>query len=381
MKMKKIRLGIVGLGHRGRYMFAQAAHAFNFVEPAAACDVDRNLWFESQWNDKPLYEEFPETEFYEDFETMLEQARLDLLLVETGADVHAEFCVRGLGAGLNVMTNIPLVANLAEADMLWKAEQKSKGRIFVGANTCEWGFVNAMVDLYKRGLLGKPYFMEAEYIHSCSGLERKRLLEHSPWRRTLVPILYCTHSLGPLLKLIGEDLRFVSCFGTGGKHFPPDPDFPDYEQDEMMSAQFRTESGVIVRILRNGECAAKIGHHSYRVFGTKGYFERIAERGKTPAVVRFNSRVLYGADELTELPVDMAAKEYSGIEGGHGGADYALFDKMFRELRNEETGLAYSLRDGLRMTLPGIYAAESAVRKGETMIIRYPWDADWRIEF
>ena len=32
-----------------------------------------------------------------------------------------------------------------------------------------------------------------------------------------------------------------------------------------------------------------------------------------------------------------------------------------------------SLREGLRMSLPGIYAVESARRGGELTEIRYPW--------
>jgi hypothetical protein len=33
-----------------------------------------------------------------------------------------------------------------------------------------------------------------------------------------------------------------------------------------------------------------------------------------------------------------------------------------------------SLREGLRMTIPGIYAAESASKNGEVIKIEYPWD-------
>jgi hypothetical protein len=33
------------------------------------------------------------------------------------------------------------------------------------------------------------------------------------------------------------------------------------------------------------------------------------------------------------------------------------------------------------MTLPGIYAEESANRGGQVMKIRYPWDEDWTTKF
>jgi hypothetical protein len=36
-----------------------------------------------------------------------------------------------------------------------------------------------------------------------------------------------------------------------------------------------------------------------------------------------------------------------------------------------------SLREGLRMTLPGIYAAESAIRKGEKLTMHYPGEEEF----
>ena len=43
--MEKIRLGVVGLGHRGRNMFKLAAEAFpDQVIPAAACDLITANW-------------------------------------------------------------------------------------------------------------------------------------------------------------------------------------------------------------------------------------------------------------------------------------------------------------------------------------------------
>ena len=35
------------------------------------------------------------------------------------------------------------------------------------------------------------------------------------------------------------------------------------------------------------------------------------------------------------------------------------------------------MREGITMSLPGLYAAESAEKGGEVVDIRYPWDNDW----
>ena len=372
--MKKLRVGVVGLGHRGRAMFKLAADSFECVIPAAACDIRPHNWYEKQWlSDAAFAEMFPNTDFYESYDEMLEKANLDVVIVETGADIHAEFCAKALDKNINVFSDIPNVANLKEAEDLWKASLRSKAMISTGANPNEQKFAVLLKEFHEKGLLGKPYCMEAEYIHwnlpkSESSIH---LNENGDWRKLLIPIRYCTHSLGPLLAILEEELRLVSCFGTGKQA-------ADSTKDDMMCAQFQTDSGVIIRLMRNGRCRAQIGHHNYRVFGTEGYMERI-ERFDKP-VIRYNS--------MNEL--DTSLKEISGEfmppayannpkAVGHGGMDYALLDHFFDALLSGKPA-PINLRAGLAMTLPGIYAEESAKRGGKVLRMKYPWDEDWTTE-
>lgn len=385
--MKKIRVGVVGLGHRGRHMLTMS-DAFDVVEIAAACDILPRNWYEQQWlSPAPLAELYPNTLFFEDYDEMLEKANLDVVVVETGADIHAEFCAKALKKNINVLTDIPVVANLAEAELLWKAAAESKAIICVGANPNEQKFTVLLKDFYKKGLLGNPYCMEAEYIHwSMPGSQQSvHLNENGDWRRLLIPIRYCTHSLGPLLTIVDEELRYVSCFGTGahafGGAFRSDEKVPTIKKDDMMCAQFRTESGIVVRLMRNGRCRAKIGHHNYRVFGTEGYMERI-DRFDKP-VIRYNSMKELNC-ELKEIGGEFMPPAYAGNKKaesfGHGGMDYAMLDHFYDAVANGKPA-PVSLKEGLCMTLPGIYAEESAKRGGEVLYMRYPWDEDWKIDF
>ena len=203
-------------------------------------------------------------------------------------------------------------------------------------------------------------------------------------RKTFPPIRYCTHSLGPLLRILKDDLREVVCFGTGMHTTAEYRNDPEYNMDDIQAALFRTDGNAVVRLLRNGEkTAMRLGHHSYRVFGTNGYFERIDSRGETPAKVRFQSKELYGcAEKLMEVPINEQANEFINAKGasGHGGADYALFYRMFDAFRKGAPDFPTTLRDGLRMTIPGIYAHRSSELVGQKLRIRYPWDADWTPE-
>lgn len=376
--MKKIRVGVVGLGHRGRAMFKLAADGFDYVVPAAACDIRPVNWYEKQWlSDASFAEMFPNAVFYEDYDQMLREADLDVVIVETGADIHAEFCCKALAKNINVLSDIPNVANLKEAEELWKAAQKSSAIISTGANPNEQKFTVMLKEFWQKGLLGNPYYMEAEYIHwSLPKSEMSiHLNENGDWRRLLIPIRYCTHSLGPLLTILREDLRKVSCFGTG-QHAV------DYKtvirKDDMMCAQFQTDSGIVVRLLRNGRCRSDIGHHNYRVFGTEGYMERI-DRFNKP-VIRYNSMKELDTS-LKEIGGEFMPPAYADNEKatGHGGMDYAMLDHFFTAVMNGEPA-PISLKEGLAMTLPGIYAEESAKRGGEVLRMRYPWDEDWTTE-
>lgn len=371
----KIRLGVVGLGHRGRAMMKLAA-MFDGVEAAAACDIRPGNWYERQWNaGESMSECFPDAEFYEDYDEMLERARLDAVIVETGADIHAEFCCKALRHDVNVLSDIPNVASLQEAEDLWRAAQASRAIISTGANPNEQKFTVLLREFYEKGLLGRPYCMDAEYIHWWlpGSAEAIHLNENGDWRRMLVPIRYCTHSLGPLLSILDEELRQVSCFGTGRL-----TDDENFRSDDMMCAQFQTDSGVIVRLMRNGRCRAKIGMHNYRVFGTEGYMERIERFGKP--VIRYNSTRELDTS-LKEIGGEFMPPAYANnpqAKAGHGGMDYAMMDHFLQGLRRGEA--AISLQAGLRMTLPGIYAEYSARRGGKVLRMRYPWDSDWTTE-
>ena len=43
--------------------------------------------------------------------------------------------------------------------------------------------------------------------------------ENGDWRKLLIPVRYYTHSLGPLLTVLNEDIRTATCFVTG-QHGP-----------------------------------------------------------------------------------------------------------------------------------------------------------------
>jgi len=353
----ELRLGLVGCGGRGRGMFKLATGGFAGVQPVAVCDLSPDLA-------SAAAAEHPGADQFTDFEAMLDGAALDALLVETPANVHAKLCAQALRRNVYVMGDGPCVDSPAEAQQLWDAQQESDAFYMLGANPNMWAFVETAVDLKEKGLLGEPYYAETEYIHDVQSL-----FTATPWRETYESIKYCTHSLGPIMRLIDEDLEWVSCFDTGS-HVNKKPG-----KHDAMAALFRTRSNVAVRLLTSFVNHYPGCNHHYRVYGTKGYFERTPAYNGAPKVL-FRSTELYLDKAFVELPIDTLRPEYVGNAraAGHGGADYALLDRFFGAVRTGGPA-PIGVRDALRMSLPGVLAAESARRGGELLRIAYPWTA------
>jgi predicted dehydrogenase len=358
---QEIRLGITGYGQRGRSLARLAVDGFANVRVVGVCDVSHTALDQAT-------SEFPDATKFDNFDAMLNSVMMDALLVETPATLHAEFCSKALLRDINVMGDVPAVESVEQAQTLWDAQQRSNAFYMIGANPNTWGFVEAAEDLIRRGLIGKPYLVEAEYVHDI-----RSLFEITPWRKTYESIRYCTHSLGPVLRWIKEDLVSVACFDTGS-HVNQQPG-----QHDAMVALFRTSSNVVVRMLTTFINNVPTWGHRYRIYGTAGYFERTpAYEDDDSARTLFYSTDLVTNKRLTELPIHQARPEYlksemrSKVIGGHGGADYALFDRFFAAIRSGGPS-PIDVREALAMTLPGLYAAESARRGGELVNITYPW--------
>jgi hypothetical protein len=144
-----------------------------------------------------------------------------------------------------------------------------------------------------------------------------------------------------------------------------------------MVAIFRSRSNIVVRLLTTFINNYPASGHGYRVYGTKGYFERRpACEGLGPARTLYYSREHHKEKALHEIPVGEAPQGAQAAEtDGHGGADRLLLERFFAAIRDGSPS-PVSLRDGLRMTLPGIAAAESARVGGQLIRIKYPWSRE-----
>lgn len=350
--MAQINLGIIGYGIRSKFIVS-ACSAFDEVKLTAVADI-------SPAAQQAAAADYPGISVFEDYREMLDSGKVNAVLVETPPKTHAACSIDALNRNIHVLCDVPAVNEIEEAQALWDAGRKSKAVYMFGATTNFWAYVDTSVDLKNKGLLGNPFYCEAEYVADLGDL-----VNVTPWRKNYEPIKYCTHSLGPILKWFDEDLTEVSCFDTGS-HVHNDP-----KEHDAMVAIFKTKSNIVVKLLTSFVNNHPVPFHRYVCHGTKGYFERTQPLVNGESHVLFASREIYGAQGLMKLPVTETRPEMEGI-GEHGGADYCMM-KSFAEAIIEGKEPAVNMKEALRMTLPGLYALKSAEAGGELTKISYPW--------
>lgn len=353
--MAKVNLGVAGYGIRSGVLLS-AAGAFEEVSVAAIADSKPEARAAAE-------RDFAGANVFDDYLAMLDSGLVNAVLIETPPSTHAKFAIEALNRGIHVLSDVPAVHEIAEADALWNAGEARKAVYSFGATTNWWGFVDTCVDMKAKGLLGKPVYCEAEYVADLGSLP-----DITPWRKHYEPIRYCTHSLGPILKWVDEDLAQVCCFDTGSQiHNDPG-------DHDAMVAIYRTESGTIVKLLTTFINSHPAPFHRYVCYGTNGYFEKTQPFAGGESRVQCSTKGLYGAHGLIQLPIAEGRPELEGAPGvgEHGGADYCMLRDFVDSILGAKSP-AIDMRQALRMTLPGLYALESARAGGAVTRITYPW--------
>lgn len=339
--METIRLGMVGFGFRGRGLWGMV-RSVEGLAPTAICDADPGAAAHAK-------ETCPDVAFYDDYEAMLDSGRIDAVLVETPPAMHADCSIKALERDIHVLSDVPLIHDPGEAEPLWRAGERSKALLMFGSTTNFFGHVDAITDLLDKGLIGKPFYMEADYIQDLTEFSKM-----TPWREGYEPIRYCTHSLGPALKWLGQELEGVSCLDTGSHVHGLET-----EHDAMV-AIFNAAGGAVVKLAISFVNAHPHGFHRHACLGTEGCFECVWPLTGADPKVRFSTRNLRGVSRFIELPVSSTRPELATLENisGHGPADFAMLTDFVSACRTGHCEL--DLRAALRMTLPGLYALASA---------------------
>lgn len=343
---KRIRLGIWGLGRGSN--FIKAAKALN-IDVVAGCDINKTLCDNFSKLCPDAFVTADENEF-------LAYKGLDAVIIATFFQSHAEHTIRALEAGLHVMCEVTSFFTPAEGVRVVEAVEKS-GKVYNLLENYPFSKENMyLANLWKSGFFGDFMYGEFEYLHECRVLCYGYNLPNIPpvepgftvhkWRSWLDYHYYNTHSLGPLMKIIGQRPEAITAF-------PEEISLPGYLPGSGMGkacpSLVKMSNGGLMRNLTGSTTGDY--HTGKRIWGTRASAESIGDG----LFIRVGATG-YGP-KLAVEPVWPELGELADLTG-HGGGD---FWELYYFAREVLMGIPapWDIYSACDVTLAGLMAVKS----------------------
>ncbi|MCC6485736.1 MAG: Gfo/Idh/MocA family oxidoreductase [Armatimonadetes bacterium] len=149
-----IRVGVIGYGGafnmgKGHLSHCQAAGMI----PSAVCDLDPA-------RTEVAKADFPGIATYNNVEEFLTKAPVDLVIVITPHNTHADLCIQASNAGKHVITEKPFSITVAEATAMIEAAKKAGKMLSVYHNRRWDGDFMAIRQTIEAGLIGDVFSIE-----------------------------------------------------------------------------------------------------------------------------------------------------------------------------------------------------------------------------
>lgn len=346
VKMRKLRVGHVG----GRLGYARLFNSHPRTETVALCDLDPQALERSR---SALG--LSESQCFSNYDDFL-KTDLDIVFIATPIPFHAEQSIKALESGKHVLSEVTAASSVEACRTLVRAVRKTGMKYMLAENMCYVHFVREWKEIIQGGGIGEIFYAEAEYIHQTRDLLRDVKTGELTWRALLAPLHYCSHSLGPLLMILGD--RVVKATGSGkSMHIMPNAGVGAID---MQVALFETKKGLVIKLLRSSTVSREPPFHYYSIYGSKGCLENTGFRSGT------NEGLIYveGRDKIARR-TDCALSDPKLSEetriGGHGTCEYYIV-KDFIETIDSDGNPPIDVVLGTDITLPGLIAHQAAMR-------------------
>jgi 1,5-anhydro-D-fructose reductase (1,5-anhydro-D-mannitol-forming) len=104
---------------------------------------------------------------YPSGDALLAAGGLDIVSVCLPTDMHSEYTVKALKAGLHVVCEKPMARSLKEADAMIRAQKKSGKLLMIGQCLRFWPCYEKVEEVYKSGEFGKLLMLNMRRVSAC----------------------------------------------------------------------------------------------------------------------------------------------------------------------------------------------------------------------
>ena len=353
--MEKVRVAVVGVGSRGRYMLEHCLLNMDNMCVTAVCDTyeDRTQWAAQKVEEVSGQKPFASTNWHD----VLNPSFADAVLILSAWESHVPIAIEAMEKGIAVGMEVGGAYSLDQCwDMVRTYERTRTPFMFL--ENCCYGRIEMMVmHMVKQGLFGDVVHCEGGYCHDLRGeIAFGKENRHYRLRNYLHRNCenYPTHELGPIAQILGINRgnRFLSLvsMASSAKGMNTYAKHNANVDPALQTAQF-AQGDVVTTIIKcaNGETITL----SLDTTLPRAYSRRFTVRGTLGMYMEDNHSIYLDTDfteadhwdwskqwnnankylEKYEHPVwEQYLKE--GIRGGHGGMDGLVYDAFIEAVRN-----------------------------------------------
>ncbi|OYN91523.1 glycosyl hydrolase [Parenemella sanctibonifatiensis] len=347
-----VRVGLLGAGARGSGLAANLAHVEGATLAIVAEPGSREL-LDQRWpdgKDRPTVVNSAEEVFAAD---------VDLILVATPWETHADLALQAMRAGKHVAVEVPIGVTI---DQLWElvdTSEQTRRHCLIMENCCYGRNEMMVLQMARAGLFGDLLHGEAAYIHDL----RQLLFQRLPWRRQMHTKIdgnhYPTHGLGPVAGYLGinrgDRLTRIVSMSTGHyglekwreRHLPADDprQKETYVAGDINTSLLQTEQGRTI-LLQHQVIGPRPYDRLNGIVGTDGLFQDYPARifiedadevDLDAEMGHVDWQDLEPYREKYEHPLWQAEGEAALAAGGHGGMDYLMLLRIVQNMRAGST--------------------------------------------
>lgn len=364
---KKVRLGFIGVGLRGRNHLNNAL-IFPEVSITAICDIDPNAIAASQKMLRGAGRK--EAAVYgkndHDFENMVKREDLDGVIIATPWEWHVPMSLAAMNAGKYAGVEVSATVKLEESWALVDTFEKTGSHCMILENVCYRRDVMAVLNMVRQGLFGEITHLQCGYQHDLRGIKfnngkpdggrgvefGEKGFSEAHWR-TQHSVdrngdLYPTHGLGPVAEMINinKGNQFLYLTSMASKGLGLHKYIVDNGGENHPNAQVKFKLGDIVQTMikcANGETIL-ITHDTnsprpyslgFRVQGTNGLWMDDGNQIYIEKVSKTNDQWESDSEYMKKYDHPLWQQYEKVAEGsGHGGMDYFVLRDFVEAVKN-----------------------------------------------
>ncbi len=198
----KIKLGVIGLGGRGRGNLGILLKMHD-IEVTAVCDLrDDYIELTKQLcKERVDYVPFATRDHAE----LLKREEIDAVMVFTGWNEHLPLCVDAMNAGKYVATEVGGANSIEQCWEVVRTSERTKMPCMLLENCCYGRNEMTVLNMVKKGVFGELIHAEGGYLHDlqshiATGYETGHFRTAQNKHRN--GELYPTHEMGPIAKCL-----------------------------------------------------------------------------------------------------------------------------------------------------------------------------------